>query len=33
MVFSFVLFEAVLRTPVGGLEVHRRQLLHLLEMG
>ncbi|MFD5780505.1 helix-turn-helix domain-containing protein [Streptomyces sp. NPDC126933] len=33
VVFSFVLFEAVLRTPVGGLEVHRRQLLHLLEMG
>ncbi|MFF4603743.1 helix-turn-helix domain-containing protein [Streptomyces sp. NPDC001339] len=31
--FSFVLFEPVLRCPVGGPDVHQKQLLHLLEIG
>ncbi|UGY93579.1 helix-turn-helix domain-containing protein [Streptomyces gobiensis] len=30
--FSFVVYEAILRTPVGGSEAHKRQLLHLLEV-
>jgi transcriptional regulator with XRE-family HTH domain len=29
---SFVIYEAALRTPVGGAEAHKRQLLHLLEL-
>jgi len=31
--FSFVVGEAALRNPVGGAEVRRQQLLHLLDVG
>ncbi|MFF7022517.1 helix-turn-helix transcriptional regulator [Streptomyces klenkii] len=31
--FSFVIYEAALRTPMGGAAVHKRQLLQLLEVG
>ncbi|MGW1159057.1 helix-turn-helix domain-containing protein [Streptomyces sp. NPDC002519] len=31
--FSYVIGEAALRNPVGGTEVHQRQLLRLLEAG
>jgi transcriptional regulator with XRE-family HTH domain len=31
--FSFVIGEAALRNPVGGGDVHKRQLLWLLELG
>lgn len=31
--FSFVVYEAVLRCPLGGPDVHKEQLNHLLEMG
>ncbi|MFF5568217.1 helix-turn-helix domain-containing protein [Streptomyces sp. NPDC012623] len=30
--FSFVLYEAVLRSPVGGSDVQRDQLVHLVEL-
>ncbi|MEV0119201.1 helix-turn-helix transcriptional regulator [Streptomyces sp. NPDC050844] len=30
--FSFVMYEAVLHCPMGGLDVHKGQLLHLLAM-
>ncbi|MFI9236728.1 helix-turn-helix domain-containing protein [Streptomyces sp. NPDC053079] len=33
VMFSFVLYEAALRTRVGGPDTMRRQLLHLLEVG
>lgn len=31
--FSFVIGESALRNPVGGVEVHKQQLLRLLEVG
>ncbi|WKK25827.1 helix-turn-helix transcriptional regulator [Streptomyces olivoreticuli] len=31
--FTFVIYEAALRTPVGGPEAMRRQLHHLVEVG
>ncbi|GAA2055925.1 helix-turn-helix transcriptional regulator [Streptomyces cheonanensis] len=31
--FNFVIYEAALRAAIGGPEVHRRQLLHLLDAG
>ncbi|MFZ3559390.1 helix-turn-helix domain-containing protein [Streptomyces sp. BH055] len=33
VMFSFVMYEAALRTPVGGWEVMARQLQHLLHVG
>ncbi|WP_308401359.1 DUF5753 domain-containing protein [Streptomyces sp. AP-93] len=31
--FSFVLYEAALRAPLGGRQAHREQLQHLLDVG